>query len=448
MQSYFRLLILILLAAMSYTNAVRAQSPSVAHPEWSRNAVIYEVNLRQFTEEGTIAAFRSHLPRLKDLGADILWFMPINPIGEKNRKGSLGSYYSVRDYRALNPEFGTLEDFKALVKECHEMGFHVIIDWVANHCAWDNPIVTEHPEWMTRDSSGAMIPPVPDWSDVADLNYDSQELRAWMIDAMQFWVREADIDGFRCDVAGMVPLDFWKDAYAKLIESKHLFMLAEHEAAEYHSAFDASYGWHLFHTMVDVAQRRRPAGELGTYFIQNEADYPRDAFRMYFTSNHDENTWNGTEFERFGSLARAFAVLAMTSPGIPLLYTGQEVGLDRRLKFFDKDSVGWKESEWTLFYSKLFELKHTHPALLNGAEGGDLVVISHSEPERAFCFQRTKDSAKVMVIANLSSTPISLRLTDSRASGAWHDVLSDQSYSLGLDTSLPLEPGEALLLTR
>ena len=263
-------------------------SAEVVHPSWTRDAAIYEVNIRQFTPSGTFEEFETHLPRLKKLGVDILWLMPIHPIGVENRKGSLGSYYSVKDYLAVNPEYGTMEEFKALVEEIHDQGMYVILDWVANHCAWDNPLVTEHPDWFTKDSTGHMVPPVPDWSDVVDFNYDNPELRTWMIDALRFWVRETDIDGYRCDVAGMVPQEFWNEARAELDKIKPVFMLAEDENPAHHErAFDMTYSWELHHLLVRIAKGDTTAAALWTYFDRDIERYGNDAYRMLFTDNHD-----------------------------------------------------------------------------------------------------------------------------------------------------------------
>ncbi|MCD4697158.1 MAG: alpha-amylase, partial [Bacteroidales bacterium] len=313
-------------------------------PEWSKNANIYEVNIRQYTPEGTFKAFESHLPRLKNMGVNILWFMPIHPIGEKNRKGSLGSYYAVKDYKAVNPEFGTLKDFKSLVKTAHDMGFKVILDWVANHTSWDNQWIYDHPEWYSKDSLGQMIAPF-DWTDVADLNYDSKPLWDAMIDALKFWVTEADIDGYRCDVAGMVPTEFWERARKELDEIKPVFMLAEAEQADHHkSAFDMSYAWELHHIFNEIAKGKKTGDDLENYFVKNDSVYPSSAFRMTFITNHDENSWNGTVMERMGKTGLTFAMLSYTLPGMPLIYSGQEVGLNKRLEFFEKDKINWDYS--------------------------------------------------------------------------------------------------------
>lgn len=371
------------------------------HPEWSRDATIYEVNVRQYTPEGTFSAFMEHLPRLQELGVEILWFMPIHPIGEKNRKGTLGSYYSVQDYKKVNPEFGTLEDFRELVSRSHEMGFRVIIDWVANHTAWDHPWVTEHPEWYTSDSAGNLVSPF-DWSDVVDLNYEERELWYAMAEALIYWVEEADIDGYRCDVAGMVPLEFWEYARTELDSIKPVFMLAEAEQPEHHhEAFDMSYAWEIHHIMNRIAAGEEDEDKLWGVLQKNDSVFPEDSYRMLFLTNHDENSWNGTIEERLGESAEAFAVLTFTLPGMPLIYSGQEAGLDKRLEFFEKDTIDWSKGETTFdFYSKLVDLKTENRALLNGTAGGEAVRIDAGEGILAF--SREKEGNEVVVIANLT----------------------------------------------
>jgi len=339
----------------------------VKHPEWSYNASIYEVNLRQYSPGGTLVEFESHLERLRDMGIGILWFMPVHPIGEKNRKGSLGSYYSVRDYYAVNPEFGTLDEFKVLVAKTHDMGMYVIIDWVGNHSAWDNPLAVEHPDWYIRDQHGIFRPPVPDWSDVIAFDYRNPELRRYMIDAMKFWVRDVGVDGFRCDVAGMVPLDFWETARLELEEVKPVFILAEWESPAAHNrAFDMTYSWDLYRAMNDIAQNKATASAVDSYLQREAGSYPRHAFRMLFTSNHDENSWNGTVFERLGGGVGTFAVLSATLPGMPLVYSGQEAALSKRLEFFEKDQIPWGDYRFQWLYSALLNLKRRNRALWNG----------------------------------------------------------------------------------
>jgi glycosidase len=414
----------------------------VVHPEWSRNATIYEVNIRQFTQEGTFKAFQEHLPRLKKMGIDIIWLMPINPIGEKNRKGTLGSYYSVRDYKGINPEFGTLADFKELVAKAHAEGMKVIVDWVANHTSWDNAWMTEHPEWYTTDSLGKVVSPF-DWSDVADLNYDNSAMRDAMIDALKYWVTEADIDGYRCDVAGMVPVDFWEKTRAELDKIKPVFMLAEAEEPQHHiRAFDMSYGWELHHILNGIAQGKKSANALDAYFIKQDTLYPRDSYRMYFTSNHDENSWQGTEFERMGAASVCMAVLTATLPGMPMIYSGQESAFNKRLRFFEKDTIDWKDYRLEPFYQKLFALKHAYQPLWNGDQGGRLDRIQTSADSTVYAFKRDKEGDRVMVLTNLTDKVNEFKLLGNSFKGKYKEWFSGEEMTFKKDDVVRLKPWE------
>lgn len=371
--------------------------------KWAENASLYEVNVRQYTPEGTFRAFREHLPRLKELGVDILWFMPITPISEKNRKGSLGSYYAVHDYRKINPEYGTLEDFKVVVRRAHELGFKVMVDWVANHTGWDNPLIESHPDWYTQ-RDGCIVSPVDDWSDVADLNYDNGEMRRYMIESMIYWVRETDIDGFRCDMAAMVPTDFWEEARVALDNVKPLFMLAEAWEPELtHKAFDACYGWDLYHLMNDLAQGKKDGTALRGYFEKVDALYPERTIILNFIDNHDENSWQGCVPERMGEAFAVYAVLIYTVPGMPLLYSGQEAGLNKRLSFFEKDSIDWGyRPELADFYQRLNHLKCCHPALSAGKTKGEFRILDQDNVKNVFVFERRKNDDRVVVVLNLT----------------------------------------------
>ncbi|HBF21350.1 MAG: alpha-amylase [Owenweeksia sp.] len=381
---------------------------SLEHPAWSKHSSIYEVNIRQYTPEGTFNAFKEHLPHLKELGVEILWIMPVQPIGEKNRKGKLGSYYSIKDYTAVNPEFGTMEDFKGLVNEAHDMGFKVILDWVGNHSAWDHPWMEQHPDWYTRNDSGKVIPPVEDWFDVADLNYEAPGMQEEMMNALKFWVKEADVDGYRCDVAMMVPMDFWNRARKSLDSIKPVFMLAEAEGPEFHEqAFDMTYGWEFHHIMNQIAKGEEPVSALDTYLIKMDTLYPESAYRMYFTTNHDENSWNGTIGERMGANHKNFFVLATTFPyGMPLIYSGQEAGLNKRLSFFDKDTINWEQDTVLFdFYQQMIRLKSDHEALANGADQGDFERIATDDASKMYAYVRSKGNDKMLVILNFSDQP-------------------------------------------
>ena len=432
------------LLILSETISAQKFSP----PEWSYDKAIYEVNVRQYTVEGNFKAFEKHLPKLKELGADILWLMPIHPIGEKNRKGTLGSYYSVKDYKAVNPEFGTLEEFKSLVKMIHKMGMYVIIDWVANHTAWDNEWIIDNPEFYTTDSLNNIITPVPDWADVADLNYDNKELWAEMIDALKFWVEECDIDGYRCDVAGMVPIEFWIEARTELDKIKKVFMLAEWDTPEIHLAFDMTYDWNLHHILNGIVKGDKTAVDLTQQLMKNENDFPINAFRMQFTSNHDENSWNGTEFERLGDGVKTFAVLTCVIPDMPLVYTGQEAGNTKRLSFFNKDTVEWKDYELFNIYSKLFQLKKNNKALRNGDLGGEMTFIQSSNEENIFAFTRSSEGDKILAIFNLSDNSLEFELIGETLQGSYKNFFTGELESFVSKETFSLNPWEYRIYTK
>lgn len=397
----------------------------VKHPDWSRNAVIYEVNVRQYTPEGTFKAFMQHLPRLKDLGVDILWLMPIHPISEDGRKGELGSYYAVRDYKAVNPEFGTMDDMRELVKAAHDLGMKVIIDWVPNHSGRDNAWVDQHPDWYARNDQGEMYGPF-DWTDVYQFDYTNPDLRRAMTDAMAYWLREADIDGFRCDVAGMVPVDFWNDNRKALEAVKpEIFMLAEApDAPLLEEAFDMDYNWpmkDLFSAIAATSGQYSFAGQDGqvktfpethaadiyTLLGKQYAEYPLGSYMMNMITNHDLNSWEGTEFQRLGNLQGAFAVLTYTLPGMPLIYTGQEVGLDRAFEFFKKDAApDWNGGkDYTAFYKTLNALRHARTELSSSAADSPVVPLPTASAD-VLAFRR----GNVVTIVNLG--PGEARLFD------------------------------------
>lgn len=402
---------------------------TVKHLDWTRNAVIYEVNVRQYTKEGTFAAFEQHLPRLKELGVDVLWFMPIHPISEKNRKGTLGSYYAVKDYKAVNSEFGTKEDFKRIVDKAHEMGFKVILDWVANHTGGDNAWTTEHPDWYMQDSLGNIKSPY-DWTDTYELNYDNKDMRAAMTDALKYWITDFDIDGYRCDMAHEVPTDFWNDARKALDSIKPVFMLAESENYDLlEHAFDANYSWELMHMMADINKGTKTANDIAAYIQKLDTIMCPDGYKMNFLTNHDENSWNGTEFERYGKGVDAFAVLTYTLNGMPMIYTGQEVGLKKRLSFFEKDMVpSWTDNSTTQFYKKLNELKHTHPALRAG-EGGTFKRYNTSANNELLIYSRERAGQEIVVMLNLSNKNISYTTNDALGRGSYTDYFAGKNVS-------------------
>ena len=441
----FILLLLFSFHLASYSQSTKSKfSP----PEWSYNKTIYEVNVRQYSKEGNFNGFEKHLPELKDLGVGILWFMPINPIGIKNRKGTLGSYYSVKDYKAVNPEFGTIAEFKLLVKHIHRMGMYVIIDWVANHTAWDNHWITEHPDFYTTDSTGNIISPNPDWTDVADLNYDNPALRDSMIEALKFWVQECDIDGYRCDVAGMIPIDFWVDARTELEKIKPVFMLAEWETPEMSKAFDMTYDWKTYDTMNEVVKGTKNATDLYNCIKNNEENYPPNAFRMEFTTNHDKNSWDGTVFERLGDAAEEFAVYTFMIPGMPLIYTGQEAGLNKRLEFFEKDPVTWKNHPFRKLYKSLVKLKKNNDALLCGDRGGELVPLISSNDSSVFAFTRIMHKNKIFAVFNFSDTEVEFTLQGEFMIGSYRNFFSGQVETMKREENFKLGPWRYKIFTR
>jgi glycosidase len=406
---------LFLLACLLFATPAHANPVQHPHLGWTRNATIYEVNIRQFTPEGTIRAFEKHLPRLQRMGVKILWIMPVQPIGEKNRKGSRGSYYSIRDYTGVNPEFGTMDEFKHMVKAAHALEMKVILDWVANHTAWDSTWAVAHPEWFKRNAKGELTSYEYDngreieyWTDVIGLDYRRPEVWDAMIAAMKFWVREADIDGFRCDVASLMPIPFWQRARTELDAVKPMFMLAESNDPAIHAVFDMTYDWKLFDAFADIAQGKAGARALRDWVETGQRGFPADSYRMTFTSNHDINSWRWSDTELYGDKFRAFATLAATLPGMPLIYSGQESGLDKKIAFFEKDAITWRGYRHGALYRRLMGLKARHPALANGNEGG-AVKLLRTDDDRIFMFSRSKGRNTIRVAVNLSSTPVFVR---------------------------------------
>ncbi len=437
--------VLATLAACSPKKTVEGTGPS-PHVEWSRNATIYEVNIRQFTPEGTFKSLEKELPRLQKMGVDILWLMPINPLGKKNRKGSLGSYYSVGDYQEVNPEYGTKQDFKELVKAAHDLGMKVIVDWVANHTAWDNGLIEKHPDWYTKDSTGQIIAPVADWTDVADLDYSQKGLREYMTESLVYWIKEADIDGYRCDVAGMVPMDYWNAAIPELRKIKPIFMLAEDEQPMMHdTAFDATYSWGIHKMLNKIAKGQITADKLDSAYASEKSLFPSDAYRMRFTSNHDENSWNGTEYERMGSGARAFAVFTFTFPGIPLVYSGQEAAMNKRLRFFDKDTIPWGSYPLEPFYATLMQLKKKCDLIASGDSGGQFMKIPTSNDKQVYSFIRKKDNRKLFVLLNFSDADQNVQLKGEDFNGVYKEIFTNQPKTWKPNEKAVLTPWQYLI---
>lgn len=421
--------------------------------EWAKDAVIYEVNVRQYTQEGTFAAFSEHLQTLKDMGINTLWFMPIHPISETKRSGTLGSYYSITDYRAVNPEFGTAEDFKTLVDKAHEMGFKVMLDWVANHTGWDCAWIEDHPDWYTQKDGKIIDPAGMGWPDVADLNYDNYDMRAEMIACMKYWVEEFDIDGFRCDYANGVPQGFWEAARMELEKMKPMLMLAEDNTKEslLKYAFDMNYNWELYDTLVEIA-----GGGSSAYFIRQSFpyNYPEGSYRLNFLSNHDKNSWEHTIMGAFGkeSLPCMWALI-YTLPGTPLVYTGDEIGLDHNIAFMERDPVDWDSSDvdYRELLAELAAIRTGNPALHSGSYGGS---ISYTDIDRRaiMAFTRQVEGNTIHCLFNLTGEEITAdvsRLFDESGTVLLHgqgaDVLEMEDYPLsdaGLAGEITLQPWE------
>lgn len=433
------------------TEAQDTLSGKIEVPSWAKNATIYELNVRQFSPEGTFKAVKPHLERLKKMGVDIIWFMPIQTISETKRKGTLGSYYAVSGYRDVNPEFGTLHDFQSLVAAIHNQGMHVLIDWVPHHTGWDHPWITGHPEYYSKDSLGNIVDPINEdtgepwgWTDVAELDLDNQDMRKAVIADMEYWVETADIDGFRVDHAHGLPGDYWDQVSAALADNGPLFMLAEGEEPYLRNTdnFEMTYAWRFHHAMNSIAKGEEDVNILDTILAEDRAKYT-SGYHMYFTSNHDENSWAGTVMERMGDGHKAFAVLASTIDGMPLLYSGQEEPITKRLEFFEKDPIEWRDYAYADFYQKLFYLKKRNKALWNGDDGGFSQRINTSE--KAYAFKREKDGDKVIVVLNLSPEQHSTALFE--ATGEMRELFSGKPVSYRAREEISLGPWEYLVLT-
>ncbi|MDE6445583.1 MAG: DUF3459 domain-containing protein [Alistipes sp.] len=437
------LLLAVLLAAAACTDRTAVSDRSIG------SSVLYEMNVRQFTPEGTFAAAEERLPALRDLGVDIVWLMPVHPIGVEGRKGTMGSYYAIRDYRAINPEFGTMADFERFLARAHELGLRVILDYVANHTSPDHAWVTEMPaEWYVRDSTG--VPVVQyDWTDIAKLNYATPAVREAMFEVLKFWT-DKGVDGFRCDAAMEMPDDFWADAFARLRAVRpDLFLLAEAEGPQFHAdGFDATYGWKMHHLLNEIAQGKKSAADLRVLLAEYAAEYPASASRMMFTSNHDENSWAGTEFERMGDAAAAMAALTYVLPqSLPLIYTGQEVGYDHRFEFFEKDPMpAWEPNERTAFYKKLNALRHDNPALASGGEGGDIVYMGGAVAD-VMAFTRSAGDNKVVCFFNLSAEPQAV-IPTVEVAGDLTDAMTGEPHPILPGEEFRLAPWEYLILVK
>ncbi len=429
-------------------------------------SVIYEANIRQYSKEGTFNAFTKDIPQLKELGVKIIWLMPIFPISETKRKATggenskfasefpkeeqakyLGSYYAVSDFRKINPEFGTIEDFRTLLKTAHNNGIYVVLDWVPNHTGWDHTWLTTNPDFYTKNDKGEVIhPEETDWTDVADLNYENADLRKQMIADMMYWIVNENIDGFRCDVAGKVPTAFWKEAIPQLRAKKDIFMLAEAWKPELmeEGLFDMGYGWDRHHSMNHIAKGEKKVAEWDAVFSKDAERYAADDILMTFVTNHDENSWNGTIKERMGESAPLFTALSYVTPGMPLIYSGQEYGLDHRLKFFEKDSITkTKGKEWDLL-KKLGDLKLNNKALNGGKKSASYTRID-TKNEDILAFSREKEGQKVIFVGNLSSKEQSFTGV---LKGAYKEHITGGNFDFDTLKETTLQPWQYFILVQ
>lgn len=421
------------------------QQSNLIAPEWSKNGVIYELNVRQFTPTGTFSEAETHLDRLKELGVDIIWLMPITPIGLESRKGPLGSYYSVKNYTEINPEYGTIDDFRRFVATAHSKGLKVIIDWVANHTSRDAKWINNK-DWYVLDSLGNPVAPF-DWTDVAKLNYSNESMRKEMLNSMKFWIEEADIDGFRCDVAGEVPVDFWDNATKELREVKSdIFFLAEAETPELQiNSFNSYYAWNLHHIMNKVAQGKANADTLRSFLSSLYNKFPKNTYPMNFTSNHDENSWNGSEFERMGVYVKPMAALSFLMPGIPLIYNGQEVGFNKRLEFFQKDTINWEgDSSYGELYKNLAALRKENSAFSLMQEGSFALPIIEGK-NNIFIIKYEKENSCVAGFFNFTQDTISINLTNEIKSGKYKIFNKADSIELNPGVEIIINPTDFII---
>lgn len=423
------------------------------HPDWSYQAVLYEMNVRQLTEEGTLRAAASKLAFLRNMGVDAVWLMPIYPIGRLGRKGSLGSYYSIRDYCAVNPDLGTMADFDAFVAEAHRLGLKVLLDWVTDHTARDARWVTEEPaDWYERDAAGAPVVPCG-WTDTAKLNYADHRVWQAQADAMEFWLAQHAVDGFRCDMAMLVPIGFWNETVPKLRRVKpDLFMLAEAEEQNLfeEGAFDACYAWEMHHLMNDVAQQKVRLTALRDYLYADRGRYPFSAMRLAFTSNHDENSWNGSEFTRMGAAREIMAVFTFVVPrGLPLIYTGQEIGYNHSFAFFDRDPISaYGANSFTVLYRRLADLRHGNAALSAGELGGEMIEIRNNAEDCLLTMVREIENNRVVAVMNLSPYAIHADYYTGIYAGIYTDAMTGDAFELHGHIEEDMAPWSYRILTR
>ena len=434
------------------------------------SAVIYEANIRQYSPEGTFDAFTKDIPQLKELGVKVIWLMPMYPISMKNRKATgdksieeiedpeerkkyLGSYYAISDYSAVNPNFGTMEDFDELVKTAHDNGMYVILDWVANHTGWDHAWIEEHPEYYTKNDKGEITDPINDatgepwgWTDVADLNFDNEGLRKAMKEEMLFWIKEHDIDGYRADAAHSVPTDFWEDVSKEIRSVKPVFMLAEAESPKdlFHNAFEMGYNWEGHHLMNEIAQGKKNASDWDAYMTKVDSTFQEDDYLMNFVTNHDENSWAGTVKERMGDASEAMLAMTYTLPGMPLIYSGQEYDMDKRLEFFVKDSIPKKKGKVYPLLEKLGKLKTSNAALNGGKKAASYEDIKTSDDQKILAYKREKNGNTLYFIANMSKEPVKFT---AELQGDFQDYMNDANLSVSKDQEMQFGAWEYKILT-
>jgi glycosidase len=402
---------------------------------WANGGNVYEVNIRQYTKEGTFAAFQQHLPRLQEMGVEILWLMPVTPVSIDKRQGTLGSYYACSSYTDINPEFGSTHDFKQLVNEVHARGMKLIIDWVANHTGWDHHWTKEHADWYHKNEQGKFYDK-NGWADVIDLDYSNTAMRKEMIRCMQYWVSDCDIDGFRCDMAHLVPLDFWMQARSACDEIKPLYWLAETDDTGYHDVFDSTYAWSWMHKSEQVFRGHAPFHEF-IHETKRLLELPAGCSKLMFTSNHDENSWNGTEYEKYGDAAKALAVLSCTWPAMPLIYSGQELPNTKRLKFFDKDEIAWNDHPaLSSFYKTLLQYRKQSPAI----HYGNVEMMAGVTHDKIIAFTRQYEKQVILVILNLSSSEkLKVTLHHPGFRGIFTSLFSGLPYDF--NQTMEFEPG-------
>lgn len=424
-------------------DSIQKMKLGIQQPEWAKNAVIYEVNIRQFSPKGNFKGVIAELNRIKDLGIDVIWLMPIHPIGKKNRKGKLGSYYAVKDFKGINPEFGKKEDFKTLVDSAHSLGMKVIMDWVANHSSPDNIWAKNNPEFYFIDSLSNLPIPNKEWTDVTDLNYQNPALRDSMTAAMKYWVQNFNIDGFRCDMAELVPLDFWENTRRELEQIKPLFLIAESQNPKMHQVFNATYAWAFKDSIVEIAQNQKSFKSLTEYILEKKKKFKPNDLRLYFTTNHDENSWNYIEKDLMGKNRYNYVVLTYMMGGIPLIYNGQESGLNKKIKFFEKDSIDWKDYAYAQEYRKLNQLYKQHSVLWNNGTDESYEILE--ETQESFRFIKTNNNQMIAVLQNYSDKPQWIRKISVNTFNLNQNILTGKPLKMN-DQAIEILPHSTILL--